>query len=72
MWVAFQKGRERADGDLSLEKQSQDEQFHSVLVMGYWTAINRNGECCTVHKDQLAQLDRMMHASRESLIKVSE
>lgn len=73
VWVAYQAQR----GDLVLvgvdadgEGMSREEENHSFLVSGYWTAINRNGEVCAVHRGALEALDRMMHAARESLIKL--
>ena len=66
VWVAYQKDR----AGRAVETMTEDERNHSFLVAGYWTSINRNGEVCAVHRGQLEQMDRQLHASRESLIKI--
>lgn len=68
VWVSFQ--HDRANRSALAAGMTADEELHSMLVAGFWTCRNRNGELCRTHQEALATLDRMMHAARESLVKL--
>jgi len=71
MWIAFQVSRSKEDKVL-VRPGGADSwtsyEAHSMLVAGVWVERNEPGEFCRAHQSQLAELDRVMHAGRESLV----